>query len=116
MPIYNYTLNNTADEARSVTYIFTPRIQDDDGDWCNNGIVTTIVVWVNPVPDIEVSATDTLICNEELAQFKISGQNSPVRGDWYYALDVIADPEITGARLPGTYPIDSILIRRSADQ
>ena len=65
----------------------------------------------NPVPDIEVTATDTLICNEELAQFKVESWNSGVRGEWRYLLDVEADPEIIGARPDGSYPIDSMLIQ-----
>jgi len=105
-----YTLTNSDNVARSVTFIFTPRIQKEYGGGCDNGIADTIVVWVNPVPDITVTATDTLICNEEFAQFKIDSENPSIRGEWYYALEVDADPEISGARANNIYPIDSVLI------
>jgi len=108
----NYTLNNDDPVARSVTFKFHPRITDfPDGDQCNNGIDTTIVVWVNPVPDIGVTATDTLICNDELAEFQVDVINTQVQGEWLYDLDVEADPEITGARADGVYTTDSTLIQ-----
>ncbi|MDF1573650.1 MAG: gliding motility-associated C-terminal domain-containing protein [Bacteroidales bacterium] len=109
--VYNYTLNNTSNEARSVSYRFIPRIRDDDGDWCNNGIDTTIVVWVNPVPDVLVEVMDTLICNEGLADIKVNSLNPYVRGDWFYNLEVFPDAEIIGARPGGIYPVDSIQIQ-----
>ncbi|RLD65873.1 MAG: hypothetical protein DRI98_14245, partial [Bacteroidetes bacterium] len=108
---WEYNLGNTDNVARSVTFIFRPRILDEFGDWCNNGIDTTIVVWVNPVPDILVTATDTLICNEEMAEFKVESLNPYVRGEWYYALDVDPDFEISGARGNSIYPVDSVLIQ-----
>ena len=109
---YNYTLNNSDPVARSVTYTFHPRITDDpDGDQCNNGIDTVIVVWVNPIPDIGVTATDTLICNDEIAEFQVDIINTLVQGAWVYDLAVVPDPEITGARLGGIYTTDSTLIQ-----
>jgi hypothetical protein len=108
---YYYILTNSDNVARSVTWIFTPRITDIDGHVCNNGISDTVVVWVNPTPDILVTATDTLICNEELAQFKVDNLNPYVRGEWRYRLDVEdASGMIDGERADGDYPMDSILI------
>ena len=78
---------------------------------CDNGIVDTVVVWVNPTPDIDVVPTDTLICNDEFAEFKVTNLNPYVRGEWQYSLVVNPDPEIIGARASADYPADSILIR-----
>ncbi|MCK4993261.1 MAG: hypothetical protein KAS29_22335, partial [Bacteroidales bacterium] len=108
---WEFNLGNTANVAQSVTFIFTPRILEEYGGFCDNGIVTTVVVWVNPVPDIDVVPTDTLICNEEMAEFKVNSLNPDVEGEWYYALDVDPDAEITGARGNSIYPLDSILIQ-----
>jgi len=108
---WEFNLGNTANVAQSVTFIFTPRILEEYGGFCDNGIVTTVVVWVNPVPDIDVVPTDTLICNEEMAEFKVNSLNPDVEGEWYYALDVLADAEIIGARGNSIYPVDSILIQ-----
>jgi len=50
--------------------IFHLELTDDDGDECNTiDTDTTFVVWVNPTPVIEVTANDTLICDDQFCDF-----------------------------------------------
>ncbi len=62
--IYNHVLRNSANERRSVTYTFKPRIRDENGDICNNGRDTSIVVWVNPVAQVN-TPPDLVVINSE---------------------------------------------------
>ena len=65
-----------------VTYHFKARLRDDRtghiGNYCDQGGDTTIRIYVNPVPKINVVLNDTLFCNNapiqdtSLVRFTIS--------------------------------------------
>ncbi len=97
--IFPYTLFNSDQQARKVTYQFVPRIIDTDGDECNTPDDTLeIVIWVNPVPDIEVSIPDTVLCNGGYSLISIDSPNTSIQGIWMYDLEVTPDSSIRGAR------------------
>jgi len=97
--IFSYTLFNSDSQARKVVYHFTPRIIDGGGDECNTPNDTVeIIIWVNPVPDVNVSAPDTVLCTGDYANISIENPNTSIQGFWMYDLEVTPDPEIRGAR------------------
>ena len=90
------TLSNTTSDVKAVTYLFTPHIDPTDGgSECQNGLDTTITVYVNPQPDIEVTADDTL-CYNGSTTFTITNPNT-VRGTWRYDVDVTYPAGVTGS-------------------
>ena len=96
--IFNFTLLNSDPVARSITYRFVPWITpDDEGPDCGEGIVETVVVWVNPVPSIVIDVADTVICNDSYINFEIENPNTSIKGTWLYKVEVIPHPSITGA-------------------
>ena len=99
---FDITLENGDTVVHRVAYRFIPRITpDDNGVDCGNGRDTTIVIWVNPTPEIRVNA-DTVICDGGTATIQVTNPNNPIRGTWLYDLDVTADPEIDGEALDQT--------------
>ncbi|MCK4750884.1 MAG: hypothetical protein KAT15_27690, partial [Bacteroidales bacterium] len=99
-------LTNSDPVARKVKYHFTPNIDQIDGDGpCGDQQDTTIIVWVNPSPDIEVTANpDTVICNGQFINFFIQNPNTSIEGTWQYDLKVtVPHPAISGARGDSTF-------------
>jgi hypothetical protein len=95
----NFTdlLVNNTNTVQTVTYQFIPKILDPRTGlaYCEDGIDTTITIWINPQPRIEVSASDTL-CFDEGTTFDVSTTNTTT-GTWVYDLVVIpSDPGVTG--------------------
>ena len=74
------------------------------GQWSvvPTGLIPLIRIWVNPTPEIRVSAQDTVICDGENFTINVDNPNAPVRGNWKYDLQVTADPEIQGPDLNPT--------------
>ena len=44
-----------------------------------NGMDTTIIIWVNPTPEIRIS-TDTVICDGDVVTINIDNPNNPDPG------------------------------------
>ena len=102
--VYNETLTNSGTEAHKVEYHFTPRIHPDDlGAECGGGRDTIVTVWVEPIPRIQVTAPDTVICNDEDVAFTIQNLNPNTRGEWKYNLAVDYGAYITGDNIGGEY-------------
>ena len=59
------TLFNSDTIVHKVEYHFYPRKTIDDSLICAGGNDTTIVIWVNPTPEIRLSASDLEICSGE---------------------------------------------------
>jgi len=60
---------------------------------------------INPVPSINVSIIDTVLCDNELAQINISDRNGMVSGNKIYNLVTqYESSDITGVRFNGEYP------------
>ncbi|RLD54226.1 MAG: hypothetical protein DRI97_11910, partial [Bacteroidetes bacterium] len=97
LTILNETLTNSDTVVHYVDYVFTSKIYNDDGAVvaCANGD-TTIRIWVNPTPEIRISASDSVLCNGETTVLTVTNPNNPIRGNWTYNLVVTADSEISG--------------------
>ena len=94
-------LVNTSLSVQTVTYHFTPHIDPGDGDGeCGNGLDTTITVYINPQPRIEVSVDDTL-CYDGVARLSITNPTNQT-GEWRYDLDVTYPAGVTGTLSDGT--------------
>ena len=111
-PTLKRHLTNSDTVVHYVDYHLTPKIYNDDGAVvsCPNGIDTTIRIWVNPTPEIRVSA--------EPIRCSVTGDNHhteyhqsqySVRGNWKYDLQMNADPEINGPDLNQTGIITALL-------
>ncbi len=77
----NQTISNSADVAHHVVYTITPRVYGT----CNLADITANV-WVNPVPHIDVSSADSILCYGETATISVRSENPSVRGQWVYDL------------------------------
>ncbi len=94
-------LVNTSNTLQWVDYEFTAKILDPRSGlaYCSNGTVdTTIRIYINPEPLIEVAVNDTL-CFEEGTTFNISTltPSANTTGTWVYdVVTTISDPSVSG--------------------
>ena len=84
-------LVNLTSEVQQIDYLFKARIRDDrpghEGSFCDQGGDTTITIYLNPTPDIEVDIGNDTICNEDFISINITNPNIII-GNWRYRLDV----------------------------
>ncbi len=99
MPGFNtsefiYTWNS------SKTYLL--EVQERSADGCP-GPKKSGLVFVNPQPEIQISASDTLICDGESVTISVQNPSRLIWGKWIY--DLIVEPEagITGNTISSTY-------------
>ena len=88
---FTEVLTNNTSVVQKVEYHFHPVIEPDDGEAaCENGGPndTTIVIWVNPTPDIVIDVSDTVACNEDTTTVTVTTPNVTLQGDWYYDITV----------------------------
>ena len=85
-------LTNSDTVVHKVEYRFIPTKTIEDGLICEGGTDTTIVIWVNPTPEIRVSATDNIICDGDNVTLIVRNPNI-VRGEWKYDLIISKDSE-----------------------
>jgi gliding motility-associated-like protein len=88
-------LNNPGSILDSVIYRIVP--YGPSTLYCE-GWADTVIIWVNPTPDIDVLLPDSVICNDGSTDFAMTTLNTRIRGDWYYDLTVTPDAGISGAR------------------
>jgi len=100
-------LRNLSSQVQTITYRFKALIKDPRGDGslveCNEGVDTTIIIYIEPAPFISVNVIpqDT-ICNEDMITFIVTNPNLPL-GEWKYRLEIDY-----GEHLTGQLPADSI--------
>jgi len=84
----------------SKTYLL--EVQERSADGCP-GPKKSGEVFVNPQPEIHVSASDSLICNGESVTVSVQNPSGLIWGKWIY--DLIVEPEagIIGNAINGTY-------------
>ena len=84
----------------SKTYLL--EVQERSADGCP-GPKKSGQVFVNPQPEIQISASDTLICDGESVTILVQNPSGLIWGKWIY--DLIVEPEagITGNAINGTY-------------
>ncbi len=88
--------------VHKVEYTFTPT-KTPDPDICAGGNDTTIVIWVNPTPEVRVTVSDTVLCEGDSVTLQLRNPNTPIRGIWDGYLEITVDPGITGVS-SGTIP------------
>lgn len=116
-------LTNNTSIVQKVVYHFHPVIiPDDGGSDCENGGPNdkTIIIWVNPTPDIEISVPNTVACNEATTTIAVTTPNVTLRGDWFYDITVIElEPGISSpdasldARRIAQGPLDLTLVNNT---
>ena len=89
-PLVNYDT-----VLHKVEYHFSPK-NAFDSLLCGGGEDTTIVIWVNPTPQIRVTNNDSILCDGDSVTFDIRNPNTLVRGDWKFNLEIITDPAVSG--------------------
>jgi gliding motility-associated-like protein len=92
------TLFNSTDGARQLNYNITPRVYGA----CDLEHITASV-WVNPIPEMEASPADTILCYGDATVINIRNMNPQVQGQWVYDLQVDAEPGISGFSASGRY-------------
>jgi len=93
-------LFNNSNNVQSVDYDITPYPYSGAGSGspiCASGYDTTITIYVNPTPNVGISAPDTVICDGEITTISINNPHVTLMGSWLYNLDVTSDAEISGA-------------------
>ncbi|MFZ2286037.1 MAG: gliding motility-associated C-terminal domain-containing protein, partial [Bacteroidales bacterium] len=98
------TIFNSADVARQLIYNITPRVYGA----CDLEHITANV-WVNPVPEIDVSSADTILCYGDATVINVRNMNPQVEGQWVYDLQVTAEPGVTGFTTGGRYTMPTDL-------
>jgi gliding motility-associated-like protein len=84
-------LTNTGTDSASVIYTLTPHTIWADSSLHCAGASIDVRVWVNPFPQIEVTASDTAICDSATVNFAIDSViTTGIFGQWDY--DVTAVP------------------------
>ena len=90
--IYTWNSSNT----------FLLEVQESSADGCP-GPKKSGRVYVNPRPEIQISSSDSLICDGESVTVSVKNPAGLIWGKWIY--DLIVEPEagITGNTINGTY-------------
>jgi gliding motility-associated-like protein len=89
--VYHQNLINNSNELQWVDFTFSPRINHPRSGLsdCQNGLDTTIRIWINPQPKIELAVSpDTVICFNEGLTIHIDSLNNTFIGDWVFDLQV----------------------------
>ncbi len=80
------TLFNDDTIVHKVEYRFVPRKTIEDNLICSQVQDTTIVIWVNPTPEIRVTVPDLEICSGDTVELMVRNPNVSVRGRWIFDL------------------------------
>ena len=90
-------LMNSGLDAQTVEYVFTPKIDPNDGGAiCGAGVSQTFNIEINPRPTIAVT-TDLVLCYDDAAVFDITKLNTVnAIGEWRYDVSVVYPADVTG--------------------
>ncbi|HPO66629.1 MAG TPA: gliding motility-associated C-terminal domain-containing protein, partial [Bacteroidales bacterium] len=109
----NKLINKTL-SYQNITYRFRPFIERyQQGGNCTDAPLTTIVLSLNPTPQVSVTSSDTLYCNSSDVTLEVTSLNGVVLGDKQYYIETQFDTSklhITGT-LSGYLPIQSLTHR-----
>ena len=98
------TLVNTTNEVQAVTYYFDAYIdRPGNASHCDNGLDTTITIYVNPTPEFTVEVADTVVCDSSTITFNVTDLLGDVLGDKVYDLATNQSGGITGIQPDGQY-------------
>ena len=89
------------------TYLL--EVQETSANGCR-GPKMSGLVFVNPQPEIQISVSDTLICDGESVTISVQNATDLIWGKWLY--DLVVEPEagITGNTISATYASPADLI------
>ncbi len=82
--------------------VYLLEVQERSADGCP-GPKKSGLIFVNPPPEIQISVSDTLICDGESVTILIENPSRLIWGKWIYDLIVVPEPGITGNTINGTY-------------
>ncbi len=106
-------LVNLTDSLQEIRYTFRPKIWNPGnsvGKHCDNGIDTTIVIYLNPTPRIvAVLNPDSVVCDTSVIDIQFSEGNPKIIGQRYYYLDSEFTGSVSGVTPDGLYPLDAII-------
>ncbi len=88
-------VRNLTDETQTITYRFKPVILDPRGDGliveCNEGGDTTIVITVNPTPELSVTIPETIYCDSSQVSFTVTDGLTSSTGTQVYSVTRVYD-------------------------
>jgi gliding motility-associated-like protein len=91
----------------SKTYLL--EVQERSADGCH-GPKLSGQVFVNPQPEIQISASDSVIHDGESVTFSVQNPAGLIWGKWVFSLIVEPEPGIIGNTINSTYTIPTDLI------
>ena len=95
------TLINPENYLDSVIYIITPT---GSGATSCVGTADTVVIYVNPTPDLSLGITpDTIICDASIVTFDLNSENGIVMGDKKYQLTILNPGAVEGVQEANEY-------------
>jgi gliding motility-associated-like protein len=73
MSFTDILVNNT-DIPQTVSYKFSAKFLNPSGkfEYCEDGMDTTVVIWINPTPKVEISPESQEFCNNGTTQIRLS--------------------------------------------
>jgi hypothetical protein len=98
-------LENITAEIQTVTYTFTPKIDRGGGRAvCEDGISRTIIISINPRPQLEVFIQETIICDSASIVIEVNDLLGNVQGSKVYQLITTnAGGNVAGVQPSGEY-------------
>ncbi len=81
-------LDNLTDSFQIVEYTFKARIKNPRTGltYCDNGMDTTIRIYINPTPTIDIQINDTVYCDNSSITFNVNNTTGNIIGELYYYL------------------------------
>jgi len=105
------TIQNISDSLQYIDYSFIPKIKDPRSgrDYCEDGVIQTIRIWVNPRPKLQVLISDTIYCDTSTLVFNFESLNGPVFGDKVYRVEIDYEPgAVSNTYIPGQYLMNDL--------
>jgi hypothetical protein len=93
-------INNSTNEVQYVTYLITPRALDTG---CTEGETVTVVIAVNPTPQLSAVADETIYCDSSVILIRVNDLLGNVHGDKIYHLTTTNTGGVTGVLPEGEY-------------
>ncbi len=110
----NDSLINLTNTLQRIDYTFRPKIWNPGtlvpGKHCDNGIDTTISIWINPTPGINAYLnTDTVVCDTSAYEISFTTTNPDFIGEaWYYVTSSYTG-NVSGVKPSGWYRMSDML-------
>ncbi|HQK37416.1 MAG TPA: gliding motility-associated C-terminal domain-containing protein, partial [Bacteroidales bacterium] len=100
-------LTNKTKRYQVIAYRFRATITDlvTGLGRCFNGTDTILRIYLNPTPEIAVTANTGMLCDSSSVSFTITDLNGPVIGTKLYNLITESDPSIQGVQTNTEYPV-----------